>query len=118
MWAPSVGLATIAPGRRAIGLPCSPAVLRRLSVVSSLRPCDTGARQHAGPAIPRARPACRGLAVLDLLDHPAAELAADQFHAGQVLRPGTGPAGVIRPLLVGGPGGLRRRWAGAGFRLP
>src|SRR5438552_17588328 len=114
MWAPSVGLATIAPGQRAIGLPCSPAVLRRLFVVSSLRPRDTGEHQHAsadsprpgrragclpGARVPRAgaggpggsgtpdprgpgRPAEEagsGLAVLDLLDHAAAELAADQF---------------------------------------
>src|SRR5215831_7215233 len=133
MWAPSVGLATVAPGRRAIGPAPLTGRLARLFVVSSLRPRDTRERQHAGPAgrwplgngFPGPGPARwragRGSAVLDLLDHAAAELAADQFHAGQVPRPGAGRPSVIRPLLVGEPGALRlrRRWAGGpGFRLP
>src|SRR5262245_55677415 len=46
MWAPSGGLATVAPGGPA-PLAGRPA---RLFVVSSLRPRDTGERQHAGPA--------------------------------------------------------------------
>src|SRR5262249_37391104 len=118
MWAPSVGLATVAPGRRgdrAYLLAGRPA---RLFVVSSLRPCDTGERQRAGPAgrwlpgdrfLLPGRPAAEaavGLAVLDLRDDAAAELAADRLHAGQALRPGGGWASVIRPLLVG-EGGLR-----------
>src|SRR5207342_3391455 len=85
----------------------------RLCVVSSLRPCDTGERQHAGLAgrwLPAAGTGCparpageaaSGLAVLDLLDDAAAELAPDEFHSGQVLRPGAGRPGVIRPLLLG-----------------
>src|SRR5262245_1802109 len=131
MWAPSVGLATVAPGRRgdrAYLLAGRPA---RLFVVSSLRPCDTGERQRAGPAgrwlpghgfllpgLPAAE-AAGGLAVLDLLDHAAAELAADQLHAGQALRPGGGWASVIRPLLVGEGARLRpwRRAGAGGFRL-
>src|SRR6266550_773222 len=136
MWAPSVGLATVRAGTagdRSALLAGPPARLFVVFEPTALRYRGAPARRPGEPVasvrrIPRGpgRPAGeagsgpgQALAVLDLLDHAAAELAADQFHAGQVLRPATGPAGVIRPLLVGEPGGLRRRrWAGAaGLRL-
>src|SRR6185312_2307729 len=108
------------------GLPCSPAVRRGylslraygLAVPGSASaPAGRAGGFRAGnpPAWPARRGSCRRLAVLDLLDHLAAELAADQLHPGQVLPPGGGWASVIRPLLVGGGGGLRpwRHRAGA-----
>src|SRR5690348_5568802 len=119
MWAPSVGLATVAPGRR--GDRACPARRPSGAVICRFEPTALpyrgaparrpGGPVASGPGIRRpGRPAgeaAGGLAVLDLLDHLAAELAADQLHPGQVLPPGGGWASVIRPLLVGGGGGLR-----------
>jgi hypothetical protein len=37
-------------------------------------------------------------AVVDLFDDPAAELAADEFHSGQI---GARPGRIVRPLFLG-----------------
>ena len=71
---------------------------RRISALLARPAVQAGLLGRADGGLP-------GLAALDLLDHTAAELAPDEFHAGQAVRGGraaTGLTRVIRPLLIRG----------------